>query len=57
MCFDVRSEADIEGFDGSFHALAVSADDGSVQDCGWFGDGGDVFSIVELGQVVLGWEE
>lgn len=51
VCFDMSSEADVEGFDGLFHALAVSADDCSVEDGGGFGDVGDVFPGVELGEV------
>lgn len=53
VCFDMSSESDIEGFDGLFHALAMSANDGSVEDGGGFGDVGDVFSVVELGEVFL----
>lgn len=56
VCFDVSSEPNVEGLDGLFHALAVSSDDRSVEDGGGFGDVGDVFPIVELGEVFLRWE-
>lgn len=56
VCFNMRSEPDIEGFDGLFQALAVPADDCSVEHGGGFGDVGYVFPMVELGKVFLRWE-
>lgn len=45
------SETDAEGLDCALHALAMPADDRSVQHGGGFGYVGDVFADVELGQV------
>lgn len=50
------SESNVEVFDGFLHSLAMSADDCSVEYCGWLGDIGDVFADPKLGKICLGWE-
>lgn len=56
MCFDVSSETDVQSSDGLFHALAMPADDCSVEHRGGLGHVGDIFAIVELGKLLLGGE-
>lgn len=46
MRLDVSPESDIEGLDGPQHVLAVSSDDGLVENDGWLGHIADVLADV-----------
>lgn len=48
MRFDVSPECDIEGLHGPQHVLAVSSDDGLVENDGWLGHIADVLTDVSI---------
>lgn len=48
MRFNVSSESDIEGLDRPQHVLAVSSNDGLVENDGWLGHIADVLTDIGI---------
>lgn len=48
MRLDVSPESDIEGLHGPQHVLAVSSDDGLVENDSWLGHITDVFADISV---------